>query len=500
MLVGNPPWEKVKVEADKWWGARLPGLFILPVGERDAAIERAKLARADLAIQYQGEIVRTERLRDALNTGPYPGIGRGDIDLYQAFAWRNWQLIRDGGRVGLVTPRSLISEAGSDRWREAVFDSGQFTDVTLLLNNRKWAFDIHPQWGIALLSMQRILGTTGTVVGLRGPFASRSEFDAGVGRPPITFPASDFRTWGSGAAFPILSSPEDGSVYRQLRTHPRLGSDIGGWRARAYAEFHATADKPLFHLDSVPTGWWPLYKGESFDLWEPDRGIYYGGVNPEVVVPLLRDKRQRSARLGNSPFHEFPSSVIADDGSLPILHPRIALRLVTRSTDSRTVRLALIPPRVGLTHGAPYLLFPRGDERDVAYVLGVLASVPLDWLARRSVEMNLTYPVINGLSLPRPGREDPMRQRVEVIAARLAAVDDRYAEWAATIGVTTNSVKGAMETQDLLAELDALVAHLYGLSLDQLEHVFASFHRGWDYADRLARTVEHYRRLAIVQT
>ena len=29
-----PPWEKVKVEVDKWWGARVPDLFNLPVGER----------------------------------------------------------------------------------------------------------------------------------------------------------------------------------------------------------------------------------------------------------------------------------------------------------------------------------------------------------------------------------------------------------------------------------------------------------------------------------
>ena len=36
VLVGNPPWEKVKVEADKWWGARIPRLFGLPVGERES--------------------------------------------------------------------------------------------------------------------------------------------------------------------------------------------------------------------------------------------------------------------------------------------------------------------------------------------------------------------------------------------------------------------------------------------------------------------------------
>ena len=39
--------------------------------------------------------------------------------------------------------------------------------------------------------------------------------------------------------------------------------------------------------------------------------------------------------------------------------------------------------------------------------------------------------------------------------------------------------------QDLIAELDAVVALLYGLSRPDVEHIFATFHRGWDYRPRL---------------
>jgi hypothetical protein len=494
VLVGNPPWEKVKVEADKWWGSRIPGLFILPVGARDAAIEQAKLDRLDLAQQFAIEIARNDRIRDALRLGPYPGLGTGDIDLYQAFAWRNWHLVRQAGRIGLVTPRSLVAEAGAAEWRERVFDDGEFVDVTLLLNNRKWAFDIHPQWSIALLSLRR-LGRPGEVVSLRGPFASRAEFDAGADGQPARFPAAAFKTWGTGASFPILSSADDGDVYLKMRSHPRLDADLADWRVRAYAEFHATADKPLFHLDAVPRGWWPLYKGESFDMWNPDTGRYYGGVDPEVVVPVLMEKRRRSSRLAVSPFSEFPAATIADDSTLPILGPRIAMRLVSRSTDSRTVRAALVPPCVALTHSAPYLLFPRGNTSDVAYLLGVLCSIPLDWMARRAVELNLTYHVMYGFAIPRPSPEDPLRRQVVDLAGRLAACDERYREWAHSIGVSVGSVAQA-EHVDMEAELDAVVSHLYGLSREHVEHVFATFHRGWDYSDRLARVLAHYDRWA----
>ena len=72
-------------------------------------------------------------------------------------------------------------------------------------------------------------------------------------------------------------------------------------------------------------------------------------------------------------------------------------------------------------------------------------------------------------------------------------MDERFTGWAAEVGVTTGSVESLVEEDSLVAELDALVAHHYGLSERHVEHVFATFHRGWDYRPRLERVLEHYR-------
>ena len=47
----------------------------------------------------------------------------------------------------------------------------------------------------------------------------------------------------------------------------------------------------------------------------------------------------------------------------------------------------------------------------------------------------------------------------------------------------------------MIHELDAAVAHLYGLNEPQLVHVFETFHEGWAYQDRLDATLKHYRAL-----
>jgi len=38
----------------------------------------------------------------------------------------------------------------------------------------------------------------------------------------------------------------------------------------------------------------------------------------------------------------------------------------------------------------------------------------------------------------------------------------------------------------------AVVAHLYGLTEQQLVHIFETFHEGWDYAGRLEATLGHF--------
>ena len=79
-----------------------------------------------------------------------------------------------------------------------------------------------------------------------------------------------------------------------------------------------------------------------------------------------------------------------------------------------------------------------------------------------------------------------------LVAGRLAAVDERYSEWAREVGVEVGTANDEPTKSDLIAELDALVSLLYGLSEDQVEHIFKTFHRGWDYQPRLDAVLAHY--------
>ena len=496
VILGNPPWQEATVEEHAFWARHFPGLRAMPQREQEAEKTRLRDERPDLVAMYEAELAEMERVRKALVGGAYPGMGTGDPDFYKAFCWRFWHLTAvDGGRIGVVLPRSALSAKGSTDFRLTMFGDSASVDVTMLLNNRQWVFpEVHPQYSIGLVCIAHGVPTERSIH-LRGPYASLAAFSEGVHRPPSSFDREQVLAWNDSASLPLLPTENSAEVFAQLRTAPRLDLNVEGqWRARPDTELHATAQKPLMDLDSeeCPEGFWPVYKGESFDLWTPDTGTYYAFADPEPALQWIQNKRMHSGQSRRDSAHrEFRLDYLRDKSTLPCFASRMAFRDVSRATDSRTIRVALLPPEVFITNKGPYFLWPRGDEKDQAFLLGVLSSIPLDWYARRFVEVNVNFFIINPFPVPRPARDDEGWRRVVEFSGRLACPDDRFAAWAEAVGVECGSL-AADEKEDMVHELDAVAAHLYGLSEPQLVHIFETFHEGWDYEDRLNGVLRHY--------
>lgn len=500
VIVGNPPWDEATIEEHAFWARHEPGLRArtLSQRQREQMIGEYKQRRTDLLKRYRRELSENELLRRALTRGPYPGMGTGDPDLYKAFAWRFWHLTAEmRGRVGVVLPRTALSGKGSAAFRKKLFGRAAAVGLTTLVNNKHWVFpDVHPQWTIALTSITKGGNGEEPQLALQGPFTSRERFDLGRQRESLSFPVKEALAWTDTASLPLLPDEEALEVFIVLRRSPRLDLDDGAsWSVRPTTDLHATNDKEYMDLDSAerPVGSWPIYKGESFDLWNPDTGAYYAWGDPEILLPVLQNKRETSARRRNGVFHGFAADWVASSATLPCFTPRVAFRDVARATDSRTVRCALIPKEVFVTNKGPYFVWRRGGSPDHAYLLGVLASLPLDWYARRFVEVNLNFFILNPFPIPRPNTDDPLRRRVIGLAGRLACIDERFADWADAVGVDWGPLEPD-EKDDMIDELDAVVAHLYGLTEDHLVTIFETFHEGWDYEARLEATLRHYRR------
>jgi len=154
---------------------------------------------------------------------------------------------------------------------------------------------------------------------------------------------------------------------------------------------------------------------------------------------------------------------------------------------------------VALSNGAEDLVAgPSATPKHEAYALGVLSSIPYDWQVRKVVDLNFTFDILRATAVPIAPLTSPLAKRLVALSGSLAAIDERYAAWAAAVGVPVGTLVDEGEDRDeAIAEIDALVAHLYGLSRNDLDHVFATFHRGWDssksdFVERHDRVMKHY--------
>ncbi|RWR25213.1 hypothetical protein D8Y24_03200 [Agrococcus lahaulensis] len=479
-LVGNPPWEAPYIKADRWWNLRFPGVILL---DDDAKEERISLLRAqqpDLAAALTAEVEVQDRIRTALLKRGWPGLGSGHVDLYQAFAWKNWDAVREDGRFGLVLPRGAQSGSGLERWRRLVASAGTFASVCLIENVGRWAFDMEPRYTVGLMVVVR---SRGTEVRFAGPFTSEASFRRGASKLS-SVPIDEFLSWTDTAAF--LAIPEERSVdvFRAMKRHRPFGVGGPGWRLRptrgdllSWKSIARSTEHPVL-----------LRSGRSFNIWAVDAGPARAGLDARdfrrAYLGYLASagRNRRSVHFGRD----------YDLSSLPIDRARIAVRWISRATDSRTCIVALLPPGCATDDSASVMHLLQGGPRDEAFVLGVLASIPFDWQARLLTEMNFTFEVLNSMGVPAKDQSGVLARRVVNIAGRLAAVDGRFETWAAEVGVEVGTANAEPTKSELIAELDALVSILYGLTREQVEHIFATFHRGWDYADRLERVLGYF--------
>ncbi|AZT97717.1 Eco57I restriction-modification methylase domain-containing protein [Brevibacterium aurantiacum] len=481
VLLGNPPWEAPHVKADRWWNLRFPGLLTLDDDEKARRVEELALTRPDQAVAFDLDADEADFFRAALLTLGLPGLGSGHVDLYQVFAWRNWQFLRSGGRAGVVFPRSAMSGSALAPWRKEILRDGGFPSVSFIENTARWAFDMEPRYTVALAVIAR--GQLDQV-GFAGPFTNSKDFAAGASKV-AQVPVEEFVSWTENAAFLMIPNAISVDVFRQMKRGTPFRSQARTWRLRP-------SRGDLLKLQNLSKGGVTTVEirgGRSFDLWNPDAGPARAEVSENefrdayLAYLTTASRNKRSAHYGRS----------FDRSDLPIDQPRIALRWISRATDSRTCRAVLLPPGCATDDSASVMHRLAGTVRDEAFALGVLSSTPFDWQARLLTEMNLTFEVLNQLSLPDEDSSAVVVARVSEVAGRLAAVDDRFGDWAAEVGVPVGSVTAPAEKDDLIAELDGLVCLLYGLTEDQVEHVFATFHRGWNYAARLDAVLKHYR-------
>jgi hypothetical protein len=391
VVVGNPPWDEVTVEELAFYARYRPGLRALPAAERARALAALKGERPELEGRLDAERERVAALRSYL--GPAAGYagGPGDPDTYKLFCQRYRQVLRHGGRLGVVLPRSAFLAKGSAGFRRWLFEQSAPRRIDFLLNSGRWAFDAEPRYTVALLAAERREPESGDAVEVAGVAASAPAFRRQSEAAGLRTPREAF---GPAFEVPLLPSERGAALLAKLQAGPAFPLGGGRWRCLPAREFDEANDKKLWE---GATDGRPLWKGESFDQFDP-----HGAGERPCPGSDKALKKALKPRPGSGSLLAAELSVAQRRAAVArtVDRARVAFRDVSRATDSRTVRACLVPPEHFLTNKAPYLAFADDDPRAEAVCVALMNSLAFDWQARRFVETNLNFFVLELLCLP----------------------------------------------------------------------------------------------------
>jgi len=475
-IITNPPWEILKPNSKEFFQKHSEAVSKNKMRIEDFEEEKA-------AILGRHSEVRREWL-DYLSSFPHVSewfrgapqfanqisIVNGkkagsDLNLYKLFTEQAANLIRPGGRCGIVIPSGIYTDLGATQLRRMLYNQTRITGLFGFENRREIFEGVDSRFKFVVLSFEK-----------GGPTES---FPAAFMRHDVVellrFPNEDslsFRTdliaklSPSTVSLMEFASAADIAIAEKMLRFPLLGERRPeDWNVGFTAEFHMTNDSDIFETRPSKLRL-PLYEGKM--IWQFEHGY----AEPRYWVD---EQAGRARLLGRE----------EDTGQrLDYQEYRLGFRDIARNTDTRTLISSIVPP---VFHGnkLPTVKVREGGRRLVdlptqLFICALWNSFVLDWVIRLKVTTTLNYFYMEQLPLPRLTAADaafrPLVERAARLVGTTAEFDDLLQEiFGPRATHRTHGETAAAGRAQLRAEIDARVARLYDLTEPEFAHILSTF-------------------------
>jgi hypothetical protein len=514
-VIGNPPWDRMKLQQVEWFAARKPEIALT-----QRASDRARLIRAlesandPLAADFAKASERAEAgVRVARQCGDYPLLSGGDVNLYSLFVERAMTIVKPAGMVGLLTPSGIATDKTAAPFFKGVATGGRLKALYDFENKKIFFPDVHASFKFCIFvaSPTPIAGEAKCAFYLHNVNELRD--------PERCFPLTpeDFaRVNPNTGTAPIFRTRRDAqlttAIYDRLPVlvDRSTGEEVKAWPVRYSTMFHMTNDSSLFRTreeleekeGAYPIGgnrfrsaageYVPLYVGRmihQFDHRAASVEVNDANLHNAALSGGVTSTQKADPGFAPTPQYWVPlAKVEFPDG----LEWGIAFRDIARATDVRTFISAAVP-RVGLGNTAP-LILPNSKHQFIEtgpFILGNVNSLVFDYIVRQKTQStHVNWYLVEQLPVVPIERYDSIRfgKKTAGEIVREAVLELTYtahdmAPFARDMGYVDQSGKAKPpfvwdddRRLKLRAKLDALNFHLYGVTdRDDVRYIYSTF-------------------------
>ncbi len=521
-VVGNPPWDRIKLQQVEWFAARRPQIALAQrASDRAKMIAQLKADGDPLFEDFQKADARAaDATRMARASGHYPLLSRGDINLYSLFVERAHALVKPDGVVGLLVPSGIASDLSASAFFRGVA-TGARLKALYDFENRRPRHGLEPffpdvdgrfKFCALVASPRRKFKQAACGFFLQAARETRDLDHA------FSITAADFGNVNpnTGTA-PIFRTRRDmaltTSIYSRL---PVLvdrseGVPVAAWPVRYVRMFDMTNDSRLFRTrDELETregawnvggnlfrseagSWVPLYEGKMVQAYDHRAASVI--VNANNVKRPAQPFETTIVQHSDPSWLPDPQFWVLESGVFPSASWHIGMKHVTSATNVRSMIVSLIP-RSGAGNSLP-ILDMNGDAEAAALLIGAMNSIPSDFVLRQKVQgQNLNWFIVEQLPVVPPAAYDrafgpkTARDIVREAVLELSYTAHDLAPFARDLGHVDDAadvlppfIWDEERRLTLRAKLDALYFILYGVfdpadptqSRDDIRYIYSTF-------------------------
>ncbi len=469
VIITNPPWEIFKPQAKEFFAhySALVTKNTMTIKEfeehQSEALRDPELRAAWLeylsAFPYQSLFYRSAK-QYANQISVVNGKKAGtDINLYKLFTEQCYNLLRPGGQCGIVIPSGIYTDLGTKQLREMLFSETQISGLFCFENSRAIFEGVHRSFKFIVLTY----GKGGSTTTFPAAFMRHAvaELDRFPQEGALDLSVALIRRLSPDSLSVMeFKNATDVQIAEKMLQFPLLGEKIEGtWNLVLTNEFHMTNDSHLFQTAPGP-GRLPLYEGKMMHQFSHQLSQPRYWVN---------ENEGRKALMGRSG---------ADNGqTLDYQDYRLAFRRIGRNTDERTMIATILPKNNFASESFNYVVRGSLTYGEACALTAVLNSLTLDSCSRQRVSANINMFYAYQLPIPRLTERDAAFKPIVERAARLICTTPEFDDLARAVGLRGHE-EGATDPAErarLRAELDGIVAHLYGLTDDEFAHILRTF-------------------------
>jgi len=427
VVLGNPPWERVKLQEKEWFAERSPEIASAPnAATRKRLIQSLKTGDPSLYQSFLNDSRKAEGESVLMrNSGRYPLCGRGDVNTYTIFAELNRTLVTADGLVGCIVPSGIATDDTTKFFFQDVVDHKSL--VSLFDFENKGIFPgVHSSYKFCLFTAGR--GTLPSAPRAEFVFFAHSLDDLRDLDRRFTLSAEDIaRLNPNTRTCPIFRSQRDAELTKAIyRRVPVLASegppynnpwgvkirrviDMGNEKLARNAktkeaiEALEIAGRKNLKLTLVDGSvFLPIYEGKMFTFFNHrDAGVV---LNPENLVRGAQGVETTFAHLEDpfflpEPLYWYPLSELL---ALEIFRdpPRwlLGYKNISSPTNERSMIAAAIPFG-GSNFSIRIAFLSRTTQPLAGCFLANLNSFVFDYLVRQSLGgVNLSDYIIQQIS------------------------------------------------------------------------------------------------------